>query len=450
MTITEAAEKYNMLSPGDRVLVALSGGADSMCLLHCLWENADKLGITVCAAHYNHGIRGSEAERDAEFAGSRCSERGIPFICGSGDVPKYAEEKRLSAEEAARELRYAFLADAAERLGCNKIATAHNAEDNAETLLLNLCRGGGARGLSGIPPVRGKIIRPLIMTGRRDIEAYLEEKGVPHVEDSTNLGDDYTRNIIRHRVMPVLTEINPAFAMAAMRTSRSLREDEDCLEKLAADFISENLRGNSLPADRLRALPGAVAVRVFRAMCPNTLTSRHAELLLGLLEGTELAYADITGMRVSRDGGRIIFGVSDTRLPERELPPVGELAIPEAELLIKTYIIENCPSIMKTVNKFDFKYSSLCGKMTVASRSEGDRFRAAGRGCTKSLKELFSEKKLTQSQRALTPVFRDGEGIIAVYGFGVAERCLPRAGDTVLRVEIIKRELSGYNYGNDA
>ena len=432
-----------MLSKGDRVLVALSGGADSVCLLHLLASNAEKLGISVCAAHYNHRLRGDESVRDAAFAEKLCGEMGIPFVCGSGDVAAEAEKKHLGIEEAAREMRYAFLNEAAEKLRCNKIATAHNADDNAETLLLNLTRGGGARGLSGIPPVKGNVIRPLLMNTRAEIEAYLAENGLPHVEDSSNAGDEYTRNVIRHRVMPVLKDINPAFTEAVTRATQSLREDDGLLQSMAEEFIAGNVSDGAVSVTALKALPKPILVRVFRSLCGSSLTAKHADALVQLLEGEGLAHADVHGMRVTRDSGKLYFGAEAMSLGSYELPINGELFIPELDCTVKTEIIEECDGVRNSVNNFDFKYESVCGKMFLTSRREGDRIRLAHRGCTKSLKELFSEKKLSQNERNMTPVLRDGEGVMGVFGFGMAERCLAKQGDRVIRTEIIKKDSTG-------
>ena len=431
-----AIERFSLLRSGDRVLTALSGGADSVCLLHFLHENAEKYGITVCAAHYDHRLRGEESERDAEFSRSLCEKLGIEYILGSGDVAAYAAENRLGTEEAARLLRYAFLNEAAEKLGCNKIATAHNADDNAETLLINLCRGSGAKGLSGIPPVRGNIIRPLLLTTRAEILQYLAENDLPHVEDSSNQSDDYTRNLLRHRVMPVLRDINPSFAAAAARTAQSLREDETYFEKEAAEFIAKHADGSSLPIPALKTLARPVAVRVFRQMSPESLSGTHLDALFALLDGEGLAYADLPGLRVSRDSGRLVFGAQTVTLGEYELPINGEIFLSERGMRIKTQIIENCGEVFKSIYKFDFNLAGICGKMTISPRHDGDKIRLRFRGCTKSLKELFSEKKLPQSIRDTTPVFRDENGVIAVFGFGVCERCEARPGDTVLRINI--------------
>lgn len=430
----ELTQKFNMLSPGDKLLCAVSGGADSMCLLHLMKENAEKLGITVMAAHFNHRLRGSEALRDEAFVKDYCVKNGIPCVSGSGDVRAYAEENKLSTEEAARILRYEFLERTAEENGCTRIATAHNADDNAETVLLNLTRGSGTKGLCGIPPVRGAFIRPILDKSRKEIEKYLLENNIPHVEDSTNAQDEYSRNKIRHYVMPVLNELNPSFSEAVMRTSRLMSEDEEALSKMAESFIDAELKDGALPAAGLRKLPKAVLSRVFRIMCGRSLSYAHAVSLYGLLEGEGLSYADIHGMRVSRDNGYIYFGVSTEKLPELEIRP-GESV--SADGISVSAEIKNADSeVFNSVNTFCFKSDSVCGKMFLTPRKDGDKIRLSRRNCTKTLKALFSEKKMTQAQRNMTAVIRDEKGVIAVQGFGVCERCAFSEGDRIIRVTI--------------
>lgn len=204
---------------------------------------------------------------------------------------RFAAVHGMSTEEAARELRYDFLRRAAARFGCDRIATAHNAGDNAETMLFNLARGTGGAGLRGIPPVRGRDSPPALGVTRREIEAYLAENGISHVEDSTNGSDDYSRNLIRHHASPVLREINPGFETAMLRTAELLREDEDCLNGLAADFISANLTGGSLPLDGINALPGGDSLARHAPDVPEDAERRARRCVACAVQGRGVGYA---------------------------------------------------------------------------------------------------------------------------------------------------------------
>ena len=315
-TITDLVSRYDMLPKGSRVLCAVSGGADSMCLMHWLSDNAEALGISVAAAHFEHGIRGDESLRDMAFVEEACRANGIQLFIGRGDVPLYAEEKAIGLEEAARELRYEFLERTAEENGFGRIATAHNADDNAETVIFNLARGSGAAGICGIPPVRGNIVRPLLETTRAEIERYLEERGVSHIEDSTNSSQQYSRNKIRLQIMPVLREINPSVSKAILRTGDMLREDNRLLEALADEFIASHFNGESVRSKELAALPDAVEARVIRKLCPQTISAVHTNDIMKLATGTELAYIDVPGARIRRQKGRIWF--TDPPVPKHK------------------------------------------------------------------------------------------------------------------------------------
>ena len=438
----------SLIPAGSRVLCAVSGGADSMCLLHLLWSRRAELGIEVCAAHYEHGLRGEEALRDAAFVTDWCGSRDISCTVEHGDVKAYAAETGQGVEAAARELRYAFLQRTAEELGCDLIATAHNADDNAETLLLHLCRGSGTAGLGGIPPVRGNIVRPLLGCTRPEIEAYLKEAGVSHVKDSSNGNDAYARNLLRHRVTPVLRELNPAFAAAAGRTAALLRQDEDCLQALAAAFVEGHFDGESLPLDALDALHPAIASRVLRALCPETLEQKHVNAALALCRGTERALLDLPGVRLRREQGRLWFSMEESpSIPERELVPGETLAIPELGIRLHTMFTDPYEEIHGLFKTYSFKYANICGRLFCTGRRPGDRLRVAGRGCSKSLKALFTEAGMTRSQRDRTLVLRDGEGILAAFGLAQAERSVPAPGDRVLQIRIEKTDDREAGYG---
>lgn len=422
-----------MLPVGCRVLCAVSGGADSMCLLHLLWERRERLGIRVAAAHFEHGIRGGDSLADAAFVEEFCRRRGIPCTVEHGNVPEYAKEHGMGIEEAARELRYAFLERTADALGCDRIATAHNADDNAETVLFNLCRGAGADGLCGIPPVRGRIVRPLLGVTRREIEEYLAQNGVPHREDATNASDEYSRNLLRHRVMPVLREINPRVSESVLRTSETLRENGRHLQNEADAFIARFFDGGSVPQRELAALDRAVAAAVVRTLCPRSLSRGHVDAALALCEGTELAFADLPGIRLRRERGRIFFGAQEReKLVPRELVPGEVLRVPEAGVVFRSEITEQPPEIYGLFKTYIFKYDSICGRIFITPRMDGDKLRPAGRGCTKSLKSLFAEAGYDSARRDGTAVIRDEKGILAVCGLCADERTMPAPGDRVL------------------
>lgn len=282
--VFESVRKFKMTGDFTNVAVALSGGADSVSLLCSLSESADSLGITLYACHLNHGLRGEESDRDEEFCKLLCQKLQIPIYTKRINV-RTLQNKHEGIENAARRARYAFFREIHESTGA-VIATAHTASDNAETVLLNLTRGTGLRGLCGIPPRRDFIIRPLLNIMREDVERYLETLGQDFVTDRTNLSTDYTRNKIRLNVIPRLEEINPAFAGAVTRMCEAAREDCEFLEELAARALTEAESGRGYDAAKIHALPEAVKSRVVRKILedggiePSALRINTAKSLL--------------------------------------------------------------------------------------------------------------------------------------------------------------------------
>lgn len=232
-----AIKTYDMLKPGDKVIAGLSGGADSVTLLHALKSLENTLGIELYACHINHNLRGSESDGDQLFAEKLCKRLGVEIKVFSVDV-RGGIEKHQSTEEKARELRYGAFKEISEELGA-KVATAHNACDNSETVLLNILRGTGLKGLCGIPPKRDYLIRPLIFCTREEIEDYIKENGLEFVTDKTNFSTAYTRNKVRLEIMPKLLEINPSFHTGIERMTGSLIRDSRFLENMARDALDK-------------------------------------------------------------------------------------------------------------------------------------------------------------------------------------------------------------------
>ena len=392
---------------GSRVLCAVSGGADSMCLLHMLSRRED---ITLVAAHFNHQLRGEEADRDEGFVREVCGQWGIPLTVGRGDVGAFAQREKLSIEEAGRTLRYTFLFRAAEEEGCGLIATAHNAEDNAETLLLHLLRGSGLQGLTGISPRLHQLVRPLLTTSRREIEAYLTEYGVPHMEDSTNSNDSYTRNRVRHQLIPLLEEMNPGFVRRLGDTIPRLRADNEYLNALARQlFLQAKRRGEDLilPAPLLAQAPDPVASRAVRLLLAEAAegdwdcSASHIEGVLALCR-SDSPSAQVSLPRqltVRREYEALIF----THDPEPEplrafIPQEGNNPIPDTAW---TVILDGSP----------------WPGLVIRPRRTGDEITLPN-GHKKSLKKLFIDCKIPRLERDRIPIVADDNGVIAVAGLG--------------------------------
>ena len=429
--------RYGMLPPRTRVLCACSGGADSTALLHLLCAQPD---LSVVCAHFNHRLRGEESDRDEAFVRALCARLGVPCVCGGADVAAFARTERQSLETAARTLRYRFLEETAAAHRCDRIATAHHAEDNAETVLLNLIRGSAARGLGGIPPVRGPFVRPLLDATRADILDYLARNGLSYVDDSSNFSDDCARNRIRHRVLPLLTEENPAAVAHICAAAEALRRDEEYFAARAAEFMEKNLQDSALPIPAFLALPEPVGTRVLRSAL-GQLSRAHIAAVYALCRSeAPHAAADLPGRRITKERDTLRWSAPTDARIERRAVPEGETLLPEVGLRVLRRNVTPGEEIHNSFNTFFFKSASIRGMITVASRGEGERVRLLGRGCTKTLKKLFAEAHLPLAARSATPVLYDGEGIIAVCGFGVAERCAAAPGDEAICISVTEIE----------
>lgn len=258
--VLSAVSGHKMAEQGDAVVAALSGGADSVSLVYALKQLSPQLGITLSACHINHHIRGEESDRDMRFCEELCGRLGVPLLIREADVPSL-RQKHESLEECARRVRYDFFAEVSRGA---RLATAHNANDCAETVLLNLMRGTGLKGLCGIPPVRGNIIRPLINCTRDEVEQFCRSNGLTWVTDSTNLSTDYTRNRIRHIILPEMLKINGSLYPTVSRMVDNLRDDSEFLEEMAAQALEQARCPGGYSAAALAGLPKPVRSRAVR------------------------------------------------------------------------------------------------------------------------------------------------------------------------------------------
>lgn len=423
-----------LIPPGSCVLCAVSGGADSVCMLHVLLSLGD---VECVCAHFDHGLRPDSAA-DAAFVAGLCAEWGVALISERGDTAGYAAEKHLSVETAARELRYAFLRRAAEKCGADLIATAHNKNDNAETVLFHLARGAGLRGLTGIPERRGDVVRPLLHVSRKDILSYLSERDIPHAEDPTNASDDCARNFARHHVLPAMERLHPGALENIDRMTVTLSLDEAYLTSLAAGWLAGQQNGE-LSASELSTLPVPVAARALRLWLGEDLSRERIGALLELCAAGPSAMLDLSGRRVYRRNDALtLVPPRGEKLPVRELRPGQTLALPEAGLAVKCRECPPSEEIQISFNTFFFSCANICGKLSIACRESGDSLTLLGRKGRRSVKKLLMEQRIPRGLRESVPVLRDEAGVLAVYGVGQREGSFPKAGEPFYKVTFRK------------
>lgn len=432
------ADKHNMFPDGGLILAAVSGGADSVCLLAALVELAVTRNFSIECVHFNHQLRGTESERDAQFVAGLCRKLDVPLHSGTGNVESFASENGFGLEDAARRLRYGFFNETAKKTGAARIVTAHTADDNAETVLLHLTRGTGLNGLGGIPPVRDAIIRPMLTVTRADVIRFLNERSLSFVEDSSNEQDIFNRNKIRHHVIPVLKSINPRLASTITAATAHLREDEAYLSGLAHQFIAENRNGTTLSAvSKLAALPNPVASRVIKVFTDINLSSKHLTSVLDLCRSKNVSGAVMlpTGT-VLREYDRLIFPADwQAEGFEPITLVVGmQVSIPELGLTVRCREMVCGEKINKSFTTFLFKYDKICDKIVIRSRETGDNIELFGHRGTKTLKKLFIEKRIPMRKRPLIPIVTDSSGVLAVCSLGFDKRAACKSGDRALEI----------------
>lgn len=409
--ITQTVEKYHMLADGDTVLIALSGGADSVFLAEYLLSVKEKYNLKLIAAHVEHGIRGGESLADCGFCEKYCRENNITFFVKHINAPAEAKKAALGVEEYSRRARYDFFYS----IECDKIATAHSLSDNAETLLFRLARGTSLKGACSIPPIRGKIIRPLINITSGEIRDYLNGNNIPYCTDSTNFSNDYSRNYIRNVIIPELKKINPAFENNASKFIESALTDETYLEKQTCLAYDKVCVKNGIICDELKQYDEAIINRVIakwldenKAPVSNYTVSKTKELLY-----KSSSFSAGRGQNIVSAGGKL-------RLSHKKTLENFEFIVDKKIIPVKEFL---------TICEFDCKrFDFFCdcdkiiGSVKVRSRMPGDSITLNGRGCTKSLKKLYNELHILADERTEIPVITDDFGVIGVCGFAVSRR----------------------------
>lgn len=410
--IINTIEIYSMIKKGDRITVALSGGADSVCLLLVLKELSRSYNITVDAIHINHCIRGEESDRDEEFCRSLCTRLDIPITVIRADVPAAALKSKKSLEETARDIRYKTFKKHAGKKG--KIATAHTLSDNAETVILNLARGTGLKGLCGIPPVRENIIRPLIDITRQQVEDYLKEQNQGFVTDSTNLSDDYIRNRIRHNIIPELLKINGGFYKTFSAGQKILKEENNFISSYAESAYKKCKKSTS-EISGLDKYPDAVKKRIVSMFLnDNNLPVSYDKInSVSSLSEKNGKINILKGIYITGKGGVITVNQETEKITDVEIPlKIG-----------RNFIFKNKVLIAEENKKGDLliDLDKICGTIILRNRRYGDKIKLSGRNFTSSVKKLLNEN-IPSEKRPFIHFLSDDIGLIYVENIGVADR----------------------------
>lgn len=408
---------------GQKIIAGLSGGADSTALVLALYALSEKHGFQLVACHVNHMIRGKEADRDEDFSRSLCERYGIPFEAVRIDVPSLARSQKKGIEEAARDARYGFFEKV--RGSDGFVATAHTASDNAETVLFNIIRGCGINGLCGIPKRRDYIIRPILFAERSDVEGFLSDIGEGFVTDSTNLGDDCTRNIIRHSIIPVISGINPSYARSFSNLSELANRDCEYLEKAADKAFSDEI---SVLATLDISLRSRIISDIYRKKSGTGLASLHTDMLCREIErmhrerdGKSRQYRLPGGFTAHLSCGRLSIEPTVAREPcdeEYDIPiSLGTTVLCGGRFLVcvseTDTNAESIPTVIENnQNVYTFVmearlFGDIINNARLRSGRSGDKIRISG--MSKEVRKLYSAKKIPINLRWILPRICDGE-----------------------------------------
>jgi tRNA(Ile)-lysidine synthase len=418
-----------MLRGGETVLVGLSGGPDSVCLLRALDIIRPSLNLSLYALYIDHGLRPDETPMEIDFCKNLCERLSVPFIHREIDVKGYALMHGLGKQEAGRELRYALFDEVSASINARKVALGHTADDRAETFIMRLLRGAGTKGLSGIPPVRKNIIRPLIDVERREIEKFLGKEEIGFIVDSSNLAQDYLRNRIRHSIVPALKEINPEIIETISRTAEILEEEERYLEiqvtKVLMKLITRKSDfGIELFITPLETMDKVILRRVVRRAISETrglrgISMKNVEDIIKLIkEGSSGSRICLPGgMRVIKKYSTLLItSEKSAALGTYELRIPGEVVIREGEVMIKASVTEEMPETDTDRTKAVFDAGKVKSTLIIRSRREGDFFYPSGFGRRKKLQDFFVDEKVPRDERDSVPLALSGDEIVWIAG----------------------------------
>ena len=434
-----------LIDKNDKILIALSGGADSCFLFNVLVQLKDEFSLTLGAAHVNHCIRGVEAERDAHFCAELCKKYFIPFHYAKIDIPSIAEEQKVSHEIAGRNERYKFFDQICEEHGYNKVATAHNMNDSVETLLLNIIRGCSINGLCGIKPKNKKVIRPIYNIDRKDIEKFLDDNNISFCSDSTNFKDIYTRNKIRNIIIPQMQKINPDFVSTVFSNISNFKEDNDfilnsaqCIEIMKCDG------GYCIMQDEFSKLHVSVKKRVllncFAKVSGNiqNVESKHLDILLSpLLNGQSFDMPGNVVVKISKDKMFFLknnFSFADFRINVK----LGKKHFLSSDTYVICDLVPQADFSDK--NSVYIDYDRLKNEQIhLRSKKDGDRMKPYGMKQYKKIKEIFNDLKIPSYQRNSIPLLCDGKEIVALVPYRICDNF--KINDNtrkILRIQMIK------------
>lgn len=439
------------LSRAKAIVVCYSGGADSTVLLHLMLMLRERYGFSVAAAHVNHMLRGDEADSDQRFCREICRSLGVPFYTARLNAGAYSKTHSLSGEEGARRVRYRFfdnvMAELEESCGSSVAAvTAHNCDDNMETVLFNLCRGAGTKGAAGIPCVRGRFLRPLLYASAEDIRLCCAEEGWKYVTDSTNLSDDYTRNKLRHRITPALRELFPAAADSVSRACLALRRDSDYLDTEARRALLDSTVDGKAKRSMLATFHDAVLTRVIGMICADAgagdLSMKHYSIAADFIRGSGSGTLDMPGGILLRCDDYVTAERKCEGGPAVKIAPAGLLPgenyFPEYGFGIdifdnfeeKSGVGTDTPEESEKINKISIHtsvdFDKINGKLYIRSRLPGDKYFYGG--VNRTVKKLLCDSGLTVAERDALPLICDDDGILWIPGFP-PRGCGRKSGD---------------------